>query len=336
MCMKIIVRAPNWIGDSVLALPAIQSLSQNLPEAQFWVATKEWVRDIFLSHDFIKGTIPLSEANDLKSLKESANKIKAFDFDAGVLLTNSFASAFLFYLAKIPERWGYSRDGRGFLLTRKISTKKLKNSFHQADYYKELISGLGFKVGLPSLFLHLTKEEKKKARERLLSLGVDLHRPLIILNPGASYGPAKRWPAERFSALGSLLQDQSKATVLITGSRNEKELAESISSLMTQKPIDLMGQTSLRMLAGLVSQANLFITNDSGPMHMANALKIPVVAVFGPTDPSVTGPYQEPAVVIKKDVPCWPCSYRECPFDHRCMRNISSEEVYKACQGFLG
>ncbi len=300
------------------------------------MATKEWVRDIFLSHDFIKGTILLPDADGLKSLRKSANTIKTFAFDAGVLLTNSFASAFLFYLAKIPERWGYSRDGRGFLLTKKISTKMLKNSFHQADYYKVLVSGLGFKSGLSSLFLPLTKEEKKNARERLLSLGVNRNHPLIILNPGASYGPAKRWPVERFAELGSLLQDQNKATVLLTGSGEEKGLAESISSLMAHKPIDLMGQTSLRMFAGLISQSDLFITNDSGPMHMANALKIPVVAVFGPTDPSVTGPYQEPAVVMKKDVPCWPCRYRECPFDHRCMRHISSEEVFKACQGFLG
>ena len=335
MGMKILVRAPNWIGDSVLALPAIRSLSQNLPDAQFWVATKEWVQDIFLSHDFIKGTVPLLSGDNFKSLKKSAKEIKALRFDAGILFTNSFASAFLFYLAHIPERWGYSTDGRGIFMTKKISTKRPDNSFHQAAYYKELVSGLGFKVGLRSLFLPLTKEEQKKARDQLVSLGAELNRPLVILNPGASYGPAKRWPAERFAQLGNFLQEQNKATVLITGSRDENELAASISSRMTQRPIDLMGQTSLRMLAGLVSQSSLFVTNDSGPMHMANALKIPVVAVFGPTDPSVTGPYQEPAVVIKKDVPCWPCSYRECPFDHRCMRQISAEEVYKACQGFL-
>ena len=165
--MKIIVRAPNWIGDSVLALPAIQSLSQTLPESQFWVAAKEWVQDIFLFHDFIKGTIPLPGEDDLKSLKESANKIKGFDFDAGVLFTNSFVSAFLFYLAKIPERWGYSRDGRGLLLTRKVSTKKLKNSIHQADYYKELISGLGFKAYLPSLFLPQPKEKSNQETQQM-------------------------------------------------------------------------------------------------------------------------------------------------------------------------
>lgn len=333
--MKVVVRAPNWIGDSVLALPAIECLSQSLPEAQLWVAAKDWVKDIFQSLDFIKGTIPLSSGDDFKGLKNSAATIRSYDFDAGLLLTNSFASALLFSLAKIPERWGYSRDGRNLLLTKKVSTKKVKNSCHQADYYMKLISELGFQTSSPKLFFPLTEEEKKAAREQLLSFGADLTHPLVILNPGASYGPAKRWPAERVSELGRRLQDRYQATVLITGSGEEKDLAESIAARMTQEPINLCGQTSLRSLAGLISQSILFVTNDSGPMHLANALKVPVVAVFGPTDPAVTGPYQEPAVVIKKDVPCWPCSYRECPFDHRCMSSISSEEVYESCRGYL-
>jgi heptosyltransferase-2 len=333
--MKIVIRAPNWIGDSVLAFSAIESLSQNLPEAQIWIATNEWVKDLFMSYNLIKGIIPLPGVNNIKKLKDSANQIKEFHFDAGILFTNSFISALLFYLAKIPQRWGYSRDGRGLLLTKRVSPRNLENSTHQVDYYMGLISGLGYKTLPPQLSFPLTQEEQKEAREKLVSCDVDFQHPIIILNPGASYGPAKRWPAERFAELGSLLQERNKATVLITGAGNERELVESVSSLMAKKPINLSGQTSLRMLAGLISQSNLFVTNDSGPMHMANALKIPVTVVFGPTDPRVTGPYQEPSTVIKKDVPCWPCAYRECPFDHRCMASISPEEVYKACQRFL-
>lgn len=333
--MKIVVRAPNWIGDSVLALSAIESLSKNFPKAHIWVASEGWVKDLFISHDFIEGIIPLSKTNSFKGLKDRAKKIQAQGFDTGVLLTNSFASALLFYLAKIPERWGYSRDGRGLLLTKRVPPKKLANSYHQADYYTELISRLGFKSYPTKLFLPLTQEEKNKASKLLRSLEVDSKLPIVILHPGASYGPSKRWPAERFAELGNLLRDRNKATVLITGSADEKELAESISSIMKNKTINLSGRTSLRMLAGLISQANLFVTNDSGPMHMANALMTPVIAVFGPTDPSATGPYQEPAAVIKKDVPCWPCSYRNCPFDHRCMMKISVEEVYQTCQKFF-
>lgn len=333
--MKIIVRAPNWIGDSILALSAIDSLSKNFPKAQIWIAAKEWVKDLFTFHDFINGVIPLSVSNDFKSLKNSAKKIKKSHFNIGVLLTNSFSSAFLFYLAKIPQRWGYSRDGRGILLTKGVALKKHKHSSHQVNYYLDLISGLGLKTYPPQISLPLNQKEKEKAKETLRSLNITLKRPLIILSPGASYGPAKRWPVASYAKLANSLQERKKADILIIGSQDEIKLAESIASFMDKIPVNLAGNTSLRLLAGLISHASLFITNDSGPMHIANALKIPITAIFGPTDPSLTGPFQEPATIIRKDVPCWPCSYRECPFDHRCMTSIDPEEVFQACQKFL-
>jgi heptosyltransferase-2 len=333
--MKIIVRAPNWIGDSILAMPAAYSLSRNFPQAQIWIAAKEWVKDLFVSHDFIRGIIPLPGEDGLKSLKDSIQKVQRLHFDIGVLLTNSFSSALLFYLGKIPERWGYSTDGRRVLLTRGVVKKKEGNYSHQLNYYLDLISGLGLKTPPPKISLPLTQEEKKKAKEMLLYLNVDLKGPLVILHPGASYGSSKRWHAANYAKLAILLQDRKKAEILITGSEDEAGLVESISSLMTRKPVNLAGKTDLRLLAGLISHADLFIANDSGPMHIANALKVPVIAIFGPTNPSLTGPFQQPAAVIKKDVPCWPCSYRECPFDHRCMISIDPEEVFVACQKFL-
>lgn len=333
--MKIIVRAPNWIGDSILAVPAAYSLSINFPQTQLWIAAKEWVKDLFVSHDFIKGIISLPDEDGFKNLKDSMQQIKRLHFDIGVLLTNSFSSALLFYLGKIPERWGYSTDGRRVLLTRGVALKKGEDCSHQLNYYLDLISGLDLKTAPPKISLPVTQGEKGKAKEMLLSLNADLKKPLIILNPGASYGPSKRWPAENYAKLAILLQDRKKAEILITGSKDETELVESIASFMTKKPLNLAGKTNLRLLAGLISNAVLFITNDSGPMHIANALKIPVIAIFGPTNPSLTGPFQQPATVIKKDVPCWPCSYRECPFDHRCMISIDPEEVFEACRKFL-
>ena len=333
--MKIVVRAPNWIGDSILATSAIESLSKNFPQAQIWIAAKDWVKDLFSSCDFIKGIIPLPATNGFKSLINSAQQIKKLRFSTGVLFTNSFSSALLFYLAKIPQRWGYSRDGRRLLLTKGIASKREEGGSHQANYYMNLITGLGLKASPPRLFFSLSQEEKTRAKQMLLSLNVDFNQPLIILSPGASYGPSKRWPAEKFARLATLLQKKKKANILIVGYQDEARLAESIASEMPKKPISLAGKTSLRQLAGLISHADLFITNDSGPMHMANALKTPVAAVFGPTDPIITGPFQEPSVIIKKDVICWPCSYRECPYDHRCMLGIDSEEVFEACINFL-
>lgn len=333
--MKIAVRAPNWIGDSVLSLAAIKSLSRNFPRAEIWVAAKEWVKNVYTSCGFIKGIIPLPETNDLKSLKNSTQKLKEFHFDIGVLLTNSFASALLFYLAKIPQRWGYSRDGRGILLTKAVSVNPQDSCCHQLDYYLRLLSGLGLKTDPPSLFFSLSQEEKETAKQLLLSIGVDFRRPIVTLHPGASYGPAKRWPVAKFAVLATLFQEKERANILLTGAPNETGLVKAVSSLMNVKPFNLAGQTNLRALAGLIHLSRLFVTNDSGPMHLANALRTPVVTIFGPTNPAITGPFQEPSAVIKKEVPCWPCSYRECPFDHRCMVNIEPEEVFEVCSQFF-
>ncbi len=333
--MKIIIRVPNWIGDSILSVPAIKSLSKNFPGAQIWIAANEWVRELFQSFDFIEGFVLLPPSNKLKDLKSSVKKIKEHKFDAGLLMTNSFASALLFSLAKIPERWGYSRDGRSILLTNGVSSQTQSLFIHQVDYYRDLIKKLGFKVYPSELFLPLKAEDKKESEKILDSLNVDRKQPLITLNPGAYYGSAKRWPAKKFAETATLLQQRKNATIIITGSKNESWLAETIISYVPEKPISLIGKTSLRQLAGIISDSSLFITNDSGPMHMANALKTPVISIFGPTDPRVTGPFQKPSKIIKKNVACWPCSYRECPYDHRCMERIEAEEVYQASKEFI-
>jgi heptosyltransferase-2 len=332
--MKIVVHVPNWIGDSILAFPFLESLSLNFPEDEVWVAARDWVKDLFVACDFVEGTISLSSPEHLKGLRHSAQALKASRFDLGILVPNSFSSALLFYLAKISERWGYKRDGRSIFLTRSIAVPK--NTLHQAQYYLELLTGLGLKADVNELNFPLREDEKKIALEYLRTQNVDLANPLVILHPGAAYGPAKRWPAQNYARLADLIQEKAKATILIIGSLAEAKTAEDLSSAMTGEAVNLTGQTSLRLLAGLISLASLFISNDSGPMHLANALRIPVVALFGPSDPRRTRPFQPPSTVIKKDVPCWPCRYRVCPFDHRCMMNIAPEEVYTAGVKYLG
>ncbi len=182
----------------------------------------------------------------------------------------------------------------------------------------------------------LKQDEKRKANEYLRMLNVDMKKPIILLHPGAAYGSSKRWPVQKYARLADLFYERDQASILIIGSLDEVETAEALCSAVGTEPINLAGKTSLRLLAGLISHASLFVSNDSGPMHMANALKVPVVALFGPSDPSMTRPFQQPSTVIKKSVPCWPCSYRVCPFDHRCMMNIEPEEVYEAGKKYLG
>ena len=333
--MRIIVRMPNWIGDSILSFPALVYLGKSFPEAKIYLACHERAADLFTGIDLIEKTIILKDQNSFRSIKESSRELKKYHFDIGLLFTNSFSSALLFFMAKIPQRWGYSRDWRHILLTKSVSIKEYERPAHQVHYYLSLLSGLGQETNAPSLSLPLLPEEKKQARSLLLSHHINDQRPIVLFNPGAFYGTAKRWPAEKYAELARLLQKDLNTHILIIGSRDEIELAESIANSMETPAVILSGKTSLRELAALMGLADLLVTNDSGPMHMANALGTPVVALFGPTDPRSTKPYQDPSLYIKKEVPCWPCSYRECPFDHRCMTQISPEEVYRACRQFI-
>ncbi len=333
--MKIVVRAPNWIGDAILCLPALMSLRKNFPGVELWVTASEWTKGIFVPLDWISGTISLSNKNSYKNIRLDAQELKSHAFDAGILFTNSFGSALLFSLAKIPQRWGYVRDGRQLLLTKRVRTSPLEAPRHHIQYYLTLVSELGLNTEPAKLDFPLTDEAVSQAKDLFRSLSVDLNKPIVILSPGASYGPAKRWPAPFFSRLATLLQTHQDAEVLIIGSETDEEIARSIAADMSKKPKDLTGKTTLPQLAGSISLSALFVTNDSGPMHLANALKVPVVAIFGPTDPRITGPYQKPSKVLQKKVPCWPCSYRECPFEHQCLTQITPEMVYEECQDFL-
>jgi heptosyltransferase-2 len=332
---KIVIRAPNWIGDSILALPALNNLKRNFPESELWIAANEWVKDFFRMMDLFEGVIPLLEQNSLNNLHLTARRLREFSFDLGILLTNSFGSALLFYLAKIPQRWGYKKDGRSLLLTKRVSAQNQGSHRHQAQYYLDLLSGLGLKNYSTEMKILLNNEELAKTKEWLKSQNIDTQKPLVVLNPGASYGPAKMWPASKYSELASLLQEKNDAQILVVGTEAEISLAERVAAEMSEKPFILSGKTDLSRLAAVISCSNLFISNDSGPMHLANALNIPVIALFGPTEPLRTGPYQEPYILFHKGAPCWPCSYRVCPFDHRCMMSITAPEVSEACQKFL-
>jgi len=333
--MKIAVRAPNWIGDAVLSLPALASLKANYPQSEVWVIAPDWVKDLFATGTPATGVIALGADRTLRGLRASARMLREEKFDAGLLLTNSFGSALLFSMARIPERWGYKRDGRGWLLTRGVTVAEDAPAVHQAEYYLRLVRGLGLKTVPAAVRLSLTAAEKKAGRTILDSLGANRKKPVVVLNPGAAYGPAKRWPAGNFAALATLFQSEYKAQVVIVGSSGEAELAASGASAMRRKPLVLTGRTTLRELLGVLSQSRLFITNDSGPMHMANALAVPVIGLFGPTDPAVTAPFQPPSTVLWKGAACWPCYYRKCPFGHECLTSITPEEVLEAAARYL-
>jgi heptosyltransferase-2 len=333
--MKIVIRAPNWIGDAVLALPVFESVRHNFPQAEVWIAGREWIQDLFPSLEGFKGLLSLPDEHGWAGFRKAVKIIKDNNFDAGLLLPNSFRSALLFYLARIPQRWGYNRDGRRFLLTKRVPSPGQTVPLHQAQYYLKLIEGLGLKPAPGRHYLKIDAREIHDSRLRLESLGISFKRPLVALNPGAQYGSAKRWPAQKFADLALLLQQRKNADILVVGAEDEVALAEDIAERMKIKPQIMSGKTTLSQLAGLLHHAQLLVTNDSGPMHMASALRTPVVAVFGPTEPARTGPFHQPAAVVSKEVDCWPCRHRECPSDHRCMTEITAEDVFRACEEFL-
>jgi heptosyltransferase-2 len=327
--MNIVVRTPNWIGDAVLSLPAILSLQANYPEAEVWIAANAWVGELFSGEGFSGRLIPLVRFRD------SARTLRRQEFEIGLLLPNSFSSALLFAMARIPQRWGYRRDGRGVLLTRGVSPKNPDPPRHQVATYLYLLEKLGLRTLPPDVRMDISFEEKERARKKLAEAGVNLAKPLVIVNPGAAYGSAKRWSAAKFASLVRLFADKRNAAVVVTGAPEDRAIGETISAPLPKKAVNLAGQTTLRELLGFISLASVFVTNDTGPMHMANALRIPVIALFGPTDPRVTAPFHPPASVIKKDVVCWPCLYRDCPYDHRCMELISPGEVFEAAAAYL-
>jgi len=332
--MKFLVRMPNWVGDAVLALPVLDALRRARPDAELWVAGRPWVRDLVQPDGVVRGVLPVREDGGFKGLRAAAADLRPQAFQTGLLLTNSFASALLLALARIPERWGYARDWRRLLLTRRVPAPRTEG-LHQIDYYRHLLSGLAIDPGPRLARLEISAGERRAAVARLEGAGWPAGRPLVILSPGASYGPAKRWPGSRFAELGRLFESKTEAGIALVGAPGEEPLAAAVAGGLSRPPLDFTGQTTLRELMGIVSQARVFITNDSGPMHLANALGVAVVAVFGPTDPVATGPLRPPAAVVKKDAPCWPCLYRTCPYDHRCMLRVGAEEVFDAARRYL-
>jgi heptosyltransferase-2 len=335
--VKIVVRAPNWVGDAILALPAVDSLAAHFPGAEITIAAADWVREIFAPEPGRRAVLALPPVKSLSGLNAAAGLLRDGGFDLAVLLTNSLGSALPFAKARIPERWGYRRDGRGPLLTRAVKPPDPQaEPRHHLYYYLDLLTGLGLATVAPDLRLRVPDEERAAARAALAAEGLEAGRRLAVFNPGASYGPAKRWPAERFAALADRLAAEKGVRVVLTGAANEAGIVAEVAAAMKTRPLNLAGRTTLRRLLAVIAEAALFVSNDTGPMHMANALRVPVVAVFGPTEPRATAPFHPPAWVLKKDAPCGPCLYRKCPFDHRCMTAIGPDEAFAACAEALG
>ena len=328
---SILVVSPNWLGDAVLALPALSNLRRSFPEARISLLVRPWLSQLFRSLPFIDELVELPSRGELIW---AATSLRQRDFELALLLPNSFRAALISRLAGIPHRVGYVADGRGPLLTVGVCPSG-GTVLHQADSYLGLLRALQWDAWSRPTECLLPLGSDAEAEKLLTDLGLPSHTLFIGMTPGAAYGTAKRWPTDRFAAAADLLIDRLGATVLLFGSPREASLTKAIRERMRGAAIDFGGRTTLPALSGLLSRCALLITNDTGTMHLASALGVPCVALFGPTDPRRTGPLGSGHRVLHDPPACSPCRYRDCPIDHRCMQVLDVESVVAAVEALL-
>jgi heptosyltransferase-2 len=333
---KIMVRATNWIGDAVMSLPAVEALRARFPSSEIVLVAKPWVSELYWNHPAVSRQIVYDAEGEhwgAGGFWKLVQKLRSERFDAAILLQNAFQAAWMAWRAGIPVRIGYARDGRSALLSEAVEVPPRAAYGHQAYYYLQLLfrSGLIEKPQpVEEVHLHLVESERRWAVEQLQTMNLSGKRFLVGICPGASFGAAKRWLPDRYAKLADRLIDALGADVLIFGSRSESPLAEAVARTMGHTPVLVAGKTTLREFMALLAKCHLAITNDSGPMHLAAALGLPLLAIFGSTNERATGPVCLRVRIIKHPVECSPCGLRECPIDFRCMTGISVDDVYQA------
>ncbi len=342
---KILVRSTNWIGDAVMTTPAVRTIRENFPESEITMLVHPWVSDVFRYSPRVDRLLLYDKKGRHKGIQgmlQLAGELRRETFDCVILLQNAFEAALITLAAGIPVRGGYTTDGRGLLLTHGVQKINELNKKHEVNYYQRIMLGLGFKTAPNELELFIPGDQVENARRRLEALTGKAKGsfPLIGFNPGAAFGPAKRWPADKFAELAVLLSSQTDARILLFGSPADKETAAAIirgAGAASSRIIDLTGATTLIEAMALIGECDVFVTNDSGPMHVAAALRTPLVAIFGSTDHIATGPFSDNAMVIRKPLACSPCKKSQCPEKHfRCMKLITADEVAAAVFGQLG
>ncbi len=331
---RVLVLSPNWLGDAVMALPAIADVRRRFPQARVIVAARRSVADLFTMVPGVDEVVPLEWKGHVlrrRALRRDSAALQALGADAAILLPNAFSAAWLVRRAGIPERWGYARDFRRLLLSRAI--RHPRRSVHQAEYYQHLVRALGMESGPLEPELVVPDDAKVGARTLLNSRNWSPSRPLIAIAPGAAYGTAKRWLPEHYANLASSLVRTGAQCVLL-GSAGDVETTEWIQRLIPDAQrrhvMDLTGVTTLSSLVGVIALARAFVSNDSGAMHVAAAVGTPVTAIFGPTREYETRPLPRGgarAEVMIHPVWCRPCMLRECPIDHRCMKKLLPDRV---------
>jgi len=333
---RLFIRAVNWLGDAVLTTPALGAVREAFPSATITIAAKPLVAELFRHHPDVDEIVVYDKDGihaGVLGMVRMAAAVRRGRFDAAILFQNAFDAALLAFLAGIGERMGYATDGRRLLLSRAVPVTPEVLALHHAEYYLRLVAELGIsRPAAPGLKIHVTHEEREAIRASLRAQGVPEGKRILGINPGATYGSAKRWFPERFAEVADALSEEWNAAVVLMGSPPETPLAVEIEAAMRGKPVNLAGRTTVRELMALLSLCSFLVTNDSGPMHIGAAFGVPMVAVFGPTDWRKTSPWTRRARIVRIDIDCSPCMLRVCNREHECMVGVTPGMVIAAAR----
>jgi heptosyltransferase-2 len=338
---RVVVRIPNWVGDAVIAVPALRELRRVLPSAHITLVSRPGAADIFIDADFVDEILVYDRAG-LGSTWSQAREWRRRKFDLALLFQNAFEAALIAFLSGASLRIGYDTDRRGLLLTRSLPLPAWKDERHESFYYLNIVAELErlllgqapAEATEPRFDLQVSEDRKRKALQLLREHGARMNSPLMVLCPGSINSRAKRWPAERYAELADRLAE-SGADVALIGSPGELDVSNEVSEHARRAPIVLTGKTTVAEATAIISIADVLITNDTGPAHIGAALKTPTIVIFGPTNPLTTYPFSDSAEIIRRPPDCAPCMLRDCPIDHRCMTAISPAEVFERASALM-
>ncbi len=334
----ILIRGTNWIGDAVMTFPALAALRKTYPGAKISLLAKPWVAELYrLSPDIDEVILFKSPGvhSGTAGKMRLAGELRRQGFPMAVLLQNAIEAAIIAWLARIPVRAGYNSDARGFLLTHSVQRTRAVRKIHQVNYYREMVMSLGCLDAGRDVRLIAGDDFGTLAEGILSANGIAGIRPLIGIAPGATFGPAKKWFPERFAAVADRLIDDLVGAAVLFGSAADRDSADAVKRHAMHRLVNLAGKTDLKEAMALISRCDLFISNDSGLMHVAAALGIPTVAIFGSTNPVTTSPVGERTVIVRRDIECSPCLRETCPADFQCMDRITVNDVVAAAKGVL-
>lgn len=336
------VHCPNWVGDLVMATPALRTVRENNPDAHIALLVRPQIRQVIEGLPYYDEIIEYdSTARDRSLMRKLAasRRLRTLRFSQAIILPNSFGSAALSFLAAIPQRIGYRTNGRGFMLTTSVPRPQQNGQaipIPMVDRYLDLCVRLNYVVSSRRIELALAEGTRENADRLYWERGISRTKLLVSLIPGASFGSSKCWPAERFAEVGDALIERYGVQVLILPGPGEEEIASRIEAAMHQRPFNFVHRiVPLELLKALISDSVLVVTNDTGPRHFAAAFGVPAIVIMGPTDPRYTSYDQGAVRLFREAVECGPCHLKVCPTDHRCMRNITAGPVIAACEEFL-